>query len=153
MKTLDTIDQGILTILQEDAKSTHKEIAARLGLSTTPIYERVKRLEKEGYIKGYVALVDPKKLGRKLLVFASVSLREHAYENLQAFVKQVNSFPEVMECFHVTGAYDYLLKVLVADIEAYQDFVINGLSTAGNIAHVQSSFVMGEVKHATALPM
>lgn len=152
-KPLDNIDKGILKILQEDAKSRHKEIADQLGLSTTPIYERVKRLEREGYIKGYVALVDAEKLGKKLTVFCSVTLNQHVQEKLQEFVEKVNSFPEVMECYHVTGQYDYMLKVLVADIHDYQHFLINKLSAIKNLAHVVSSFVMGEVKHETSLPM
>lgn len=152
-KKLDDIDKGILEILQEDAKCRHKEIAAQLGLSTTPIYERVKRLEREGYIKNYVALVNADKLGKKLTVFCSVTLDQHVQEKLEEFVEKVNSFPEVMECYHITGQYDYMLKVLVADIRDYQHFLINKLSAIDNLAHVTSSFVMGEVKHETALPM
>lgn len=152
-KPLDKIDKGILEILQKDAKCRHKEIANQLGLSTTPIYERVKRLEREGYITGYVALVNPEKVGKKLTVFCSVTLDQHIKEKLEEFVDKVNSFPEVMECYHVTGKYDYMLKVLVADIRDYQHFLINSLSAIDNLAHVVSSFVIGPVKHETALPV
>ncbi len=152
-KRLDDIDRGILEILQEDAKSKHKEIADQLGLSITPIYERIKRLEREGYIKGYVALLDAEKIGKKLTVFCAVTLNQHVKEKLEEFVEKVNSFPEVMECYHITGQYDYMLKVLVADISDYQHFLINSLSAISNLAHVVSSFVMGEVKHETALPV
>lgn len=152
-KNLDAIDRGILEILQEDAKCRHKEIADQLGLSTTPIYERIKRLEREGYIKGYVALVDAEKLGKTLTVICSVTLNQHVHDKLEEFVEKVNGFKEVMECYHVTGQYDYVLKVLVRDIREYQQFLINKLSAIDNLAHVVSSFVMGEVKHETALPL
>jgi DNA-binding Lrp family transcriptional regulator len=149
----DVLDSEILKMLQEDAKYTNKEIAAALGLTTTPVFERIKRLEKEGFILRYVALCDASKLGFQLTSFCNVSLKEHAKEFLIRFEKDVQSLDEVMECYHIAGMYDYLLKVVVRDMQTYQNFVAKKLAALENIGRVQSSFVMTELKHATHLPV
>lgn len=151
MKLLDPIDLRILDLLQENAKLTNKEIAAQLSMSTTPVYERIKKLEEKGYISQYVALVDRQKLGFPLIAFCNVSLKEHSNKYLQVFEREVHSLDEVVECYHIAGAIDYLLKVLAQDMNTYQDFIVNKLAKLENIGNVQSSFVMTEVKYSTKI--
>lgn len=147
---LDKTDAQILELLQADALLTNKELADKLGKTTTPVYERVKRLEKEGYILKYTAIVDKHKIGKNLIAFTNVQLKQHSQSKISDFEKTVIKFDEVMECYHMTGVYDYLLKIIIADMPAYQDFIVNKLSKLADIGTVQSSFVMTEVKHATA---
>ncbi len=149
MSKLDATDLGILDILQQDAYSTNKEIADKLNMTTTPVFERVKRLEREGFIKAYVALLDRHKLGLQLIAFCNVQLKEHSTVFLQKFEQDVQSLAEVQEVYHIAGHYDYLLKVVVADMSNYQDFVSRKLAALDNIGRVQSSFVMKELKHST----
>ncbi|MCB9082007.1 MAG: Lrp/AsnC family transcriptional regulator [Lewinellaceae bacterium] len=153
MRTLDSIDFRILNLLQEDAKFTIKEIAAQLGMTTTPVYERIRRMEEDGYIKGYVALVDREKLDFQIQAFCNVSLKEHAREQLELFEANVQQLPEVAECYHIAGTFDYLLKVVVRDMNAYQEFMVNKLAVLENISNAQSSFVMSEVKYSTCLQL
>ncbi len=151
MKTgLDKTDIQILALLQQNARLTNKEIAHSIHKSVTPVYERIKRLEREGYIKGYKALLDRNKIGRTLLAITNVQLKEHAQDMLQIFETQIKEFPEVMECYNMTGVYDYLLKIVVKDMNSYQDFVMNKLAGLPNIHQVQSSFIMTEIKNDTA---
>lgn len=150
MMVLDEADRNILRYLQYDARLTNKEIADKLGKSVTPVYERIRRLEREGVIRRYVALVDRQKVGISLLAYTNVQLKEHSYQMLKAFEKAVVKLEEVMECNHMTGSYDYLLKIGVRDMQEYQDFIINKLSRLANIGTVQSSFVMTEIRHETA---
>ncbi len=149
---LDATDKQILNLLQEDAKYTNKEIAEKLHMTTTPIFERIKKLEREGFIQKYVALVDRKKAQRSLVAFCDVSLKEHTTEYLECFQQDVQSLIEVVECYHIAGMFDYLLKVVVPDMETYQNFVAKKLASLDNIGRVQSSFVMTEIKYSTALP-
>lgn len=151
MRTIDPTDMRILNLLQEDAHLTNKEIAAQLGLSTTPVFERIKRLEEDGIISQYVALVNRQKLDYALLAFCNVSLKEHSRNFLKQFENEVRSLKEVIECYHVAGMFDYLLKVVVKDMDAYQDFIVNKLAALDNIGNVQSSFVMTEIKYSTRL--
>jgi DNA-binding Lrp family transcriptional regulator len=150
MLVLDKIDKQILELLQHDARITNKELSAKLGLSTTPIFERVKKLERNGYIKGYVALVDPKKINRKLTSFISVSLKQHTNDKIKVFMNQVNKFSEVMECYHIAGQTDFIAKIVVEDMESYQKFIVNNFSKLDNISQIQSNFVMSELKNTTA---
>lgn len=150
---LDDIDRRLLELLQTDAMMTIKELAEKLHLSSTPVHERIKRLEKEGYIDGYTALVNRKKAGLGLLVMCDVSLKEHNLEYILQFEQAIKLLPEVTECFHIAGAFDYLLKVVVADMDAYQHFVKEKLATLENIGRVQSYFVMTEVKNTTRLAL
>jgi len=151
--TLDAIDRSILQMLQEDAFLTTKEIAVRVNMSTTPVFERVKRLERDGFIARYTALLDRRKVGLSMLVFCEVSLKEHNRDYLFRFEREVAELPEVVECHHITGAFDYLLKVVVRDMDGYQQFVKNKLAALENIGQVQSHFVMTEVKNSTVLPI
>ena len=150
MKELDKIDLQILDLLQHDARITNKELSAKLGLSTTPIFERVKKLERTGYIKSYVALVDKRKINRKLTCFLSVSLKQHTNDKISTFMSDVNRFNQVMECFHIAGQTDFILKVVVEDMDSYQKFIVDEFAKLDNISQLQSSFVMSELKHTTA---
>lgn len=147
---LDKTDIRLLELLQADARLTTKELADKLGKSVTPVYERKRRLENEGFITRYTAIVDKNKIGKSLVAFTNVQLRQHAQQILLNFEKTIVKFEEVMECYHMTGVYDYMLKVAVTDMAAYQDFIVNKLAKLTDIGTVQSSFVMTEVKHETA---
>jgi len=150
---MDKIDRSIVYLLQKDGKITIKEIAERLNLTTTPIFERVKKLEREGYIKSYKAILNRKKIGLQLMVFCNVTLNLHQTDYLKKFEKDIQQFPEVVECYHVAGMFDYLIKIYAEDMERYQDFLSNKLASLENISKVQSSFVMTEVKDSTYLPI
>ncbi len=151
MENLDTIDLQILKQLQTDSDINIKELAGQLFLTATPVYERIKRLEREGYITKYVALLDKKKMNLGMTVFCNVRLKEHAKNVGSNFVKDIVALPEIIECYNIAGDYDFMLKILVEDMSSYQDFVMNKLSTIENIGNTQSIFVMGEIKHSTAL--
>ena len=147
---LDKTDINILNLLQEDGRITIKALSEKLGLSTTLIFERMKRLEKDGVIDKYVALINQKKIDRKLSVFVSISLKNHTRSYLESFVKEMNSYNEVQECFHIAGDFDFMLKVVLKDMEAYESFILSKLSVISNIAHVKSSFVLSKNKYSTA---
>lgn len=153
MVQLDKHDKNILKILQQNSKTTHKEIADSIGLTVTPTFERIKRLEKLGVIKKHVALVDRNLVGKELIVFCNVSLKEQTREALKSFEKSIPKLTEVMECYYIAGAYDFLLKVIITDMRAYQNFVLSKLSNLPNVSHVQSSFVMSDLKYETAIDL
>lgn len=152
-KDLDTIDLAILRIMQEDSRTTIKQMAEQMNLSTTPIFERIKKLEKKGFILKQVALLDPIRLDLKLTAFISVSITDHSSVALEALVNQVITFPEVLECHHVTGNSDFLLKVILKDIEAYNQFLLRKLSNVPNISNIESSFSLSSRKTSMALPI
>jgi len=147
---LDATDIKILEILQQDGRITTKALADQLNLTTTPVFERVKRLEKDGVIKKYVALVDNRKLDLSLTAFISISLNKHSRTYLEKFVTEVNQYPEVMECYHIAGNFDFLLKIVVKNMEKYESFILTKLSTIANLGQVQSSFVLSNNIHKTA---
>ena len=149
---IDAIDRRIIQKLQDNCKSTIKDIAASLNMTTTPVFDRIKRLESEGYILGYTAIVDKNKLGFGLISFASVTLRTHSKENIHSFELDIKKLPEVMECYHIAGMFDYLLKIFSKDMADYQYFITNKLASIANIGKVQSSFIMTEVKNEKVLP-
>lgn len=144
---LDEKDKAILRVLQHDARLTNKELAARVHLSTTPVFERVKRLERMGFIRQYATILDAQKLDRGFAVFCSVKLRQLNAERAMAFVEMVREIPEVTECYNISGAFDYLLRVQSPDMRYYQQFLLNVLGRHDNIASLESTFVMEEVKH------
>ncbi|GER59412.1 Lrp/AsnC family transcriptional regulator [Patiriisocius marinus] len=148
---LDSIDKGLLRYLQEDAKQTNKELSAKLNLSVTAVYERIKKLERSGLIKQYVAILDKKQLSLGFMVFCHVKLAQHTEANITDFEAEVSKLPEVLECFHVSGEYDYLLKVVVEDMDAFRTFMINKLTSLNHIGSTQSSFNISEVKNSTAI--
>lgn len=147
MHTLDDTDRAILHYLQEDATLKTRELAARLNLSYTPVYERVRRLEKEGIITKYVALIDREKVGKKLMVFCNIALKEHSLSMGEKFVEAIMAIPEVLECFNISGDYDFLLKIVVNDMPEYQRFLMQKLGSLENIGSTHSLFVMGEIKN------
>ncbi len=150
---LDKTDVEILNILQQDAKLTTKEIAHQVNLSVTPVFERIKKLESEGYIKNYIALLDREMLQLDLIVFCNIKIKEHTKLIGNKFVKDILSLEEVTECYNVSGDFDFILKVLVKDMKAYQDFVLNKLGEIENIGSAHSIFVMGEIKNSQSLPI
>ncbi|KYG79119.1 DNA-binding Lrp family transcriptional regulator [Roseivirga ehrenbergii] len=149
---VDKIDKQILRLLQLDAKKTTKEIAADLGLTTTPVHERIKKLEREGYIQQYSIRIDRKKVGLMMMAFCSVSLKNHERAFIEKFEQDIQLLDEVIDCYHIGGMFDYLLKVLVPDMDAYQRFISKKLADLDNIGNVQSSFVMSEIKHSAQIP-
>lgn len=146
METLDETDLKILRTLQRNAKMTTKELAAAVNLTPTPVFERQRRLERRGYIKKYVAVLDAERLGLGLLVFCKVKLKQINHEIADAFTRRIARMPEVTECYNTSGAYDYLLKVRARDMRQYQEFVLNKLGEMDDLSSVESSFVMSEVK-------
>jgi Lrp/AsnC family transcriptional regulator len=150
-QTLDKIDIQILSILQSDSNRTTKSIAQELGMTTSPIFERIKKLEKEGFIKKYVAVLDNKKIGLKLKVFIGITLQGHTRSFLEKFVKEINNFPEVVECHRVSGNYDYLLKLVVEDIEAYETFIISKLTLLPYLGNVQSLITLSTGKETNEI--
>jgi Lrp/AsnC family leucine-responsive transcriptional regulator len=147
MALFDKIDEALLGSLQKDSTKTIKQLAAELSLTTTPVYERIKRLEKKGIIERYRAVINPAKVGKELCVIILVSLKEHAKENLLNFEGKVNALNEVTECYHVTGEHDYLLKAYISNMEGYRDFLTNKLAKIPNIVNVHSSFVVSQIKN------
>lgn len=153
LHNLDATDLRILRLLQHQAKVTNKEVAAELGLTASPVYERIRKLERTGVIRRYVALIDREQLGLRLLVFCNVSIKEHTRPYILQFEREIQTLPEVLECFHTAGGFDYLLKIVVPDMNAYQQFLVQKLAALENIGRVQSSFVMDEIKHDTQIPI
>jgi len=151
MEKLDKLDKQILKLLQKDCSLNTKQVADKVGLSITPTYERIKKLEKTGIIESYVALLNKEKVGKSLMIFCNVSLQLHSKPLLKKFEQTVVKFDEVMECYHTAGTFDYLLKIVANDMNNYQDFITNKLAALENISHVQSSFVMTEVKYKTEI--
>lgn len=151
MSKLDEIDVRLLMLLQADCKKTTAAYAQKLNLSTTAVYERVKRLEKTNVIKGYVALVDRQKINRSFTVLCHITLVQHKKEYVLQFERDVLKLIEVVECYHISGDYDYILKIHVRDMEAYREFMVTKLTSIKNIGATQSSFVISEVKHTTAI--
>lgn len=150
---LDPTDIAILRCLQENARLTTKELASKVNLSTTPVFERFKRLEKEGFIKKYVAVLDADKLGQGFIVFCSVKLRQMGRDIANDFVDRVRDIPQVTECYNISGEFDYLLKIHAPDMKYYNEFLINVLGTIDSLGSVQSSFVMNEIKQMNGLPL
>ena len=146
MESLDKTDLQLLRILQKNSKLTTKELADAVHLTPTPVFERQKRLERQGYIKKYVAVLDPDKLDQSLLVFCKVKLKQINHEIASDFERQIMYISEVTECYNISGAYDYLLKVRAKNMRQYQEFVLNKLGNIDSLASIESTFVMSEVK-------
>lgn len=150
---LDSLDYRIINLLQSNAKITIKELAIRLNLTTTPVHERIKKLERQGIIERYTVLVNREKLGLNTLVLCSVSLQNHKKEHIEEFERDILNLDEVVECYHIGGMYDYQLKVMVTDMGEYQAFVSQKLAALRNIGTVHSSFVMSEIKRQQGIPV
>ncbi|MGE8554467.1 Lrp/AsnC family transcriptional regulator [Chryseobacterium jejuense] len=150
---LDDTDKKLLLFLQEDCKQTTKELSGKLGLSVTAIYERIKKMENAGVISKYVALLDKSKVQRNFIILCHIKLTQHKKEFVLQFEKEVMNLQEVTECFHVSGDYDYILKIGVRDIEDYRNFMLTKLTTLQHIASTHSSFMISEVKNTTAIAL
>lgn len=150
---LDPIDIEILKLLQVDATLTNKEISIKIHRSIATIHERIRRLKDQGFILRTVAILDRKKINKSLIAFSQVLLNDHTASTLKQFEDQVNEFPEVMECFQMTGTFDFVLRIATSDIDAYHDFYRNKLATLPGITTVQSFFVLSETKSITAYPL
>lgn len=148
---LDAKDLAILKLLQQNARITVKEISDKVHLSTTPVHERIKRMEDSGVIKQYATLVDHAKVKKGLMVICYVSLRQHSKTSGDKFIKAINDLNEVIECYTISGEFDFILKVVAENMDAYYDFHVNKLSQVENMGKVQSVFVMGVIKQTHQL--
>lgn len=148
---LDSIDTQLLNYLQKDAKQTNKELASKLNMSVTAVYERIKKLEKAGVIDAYVALLNKESIGRAFVAFCHIKLVKHSQELVNQFEKEVATIDEVLEVYHLSGDYDYLLKVHVKDMGSFRNFMVNKLTNMDHIGSSNSMFVISEVKHTTAV--
>ena len=144
---LDKVDLQILRTLQDNARLTTKELAARVSLSSTPVFERLKRLENSGYIKKYIAVLDAENLNQGFVVFCSVKLVRLNKDIAFEFTRIIQEIPEVTECYNISGDYDYLLKIHAPNMKYYQEFILNVLGTIDSLGSLRSTFVMDEVKH------
>lgn len=143
---LDKVDLLILRTLQENARLTTKELAARVNLSSTPVFERLRRLENNGYIKKYIAVLDAEKLNQGFVVFCNVKLRRMNRDIAADFAQVIREIPEVTECYNISGSFDYLLKIHAPNMKYYQEFILNVLGTIESLGSIESTFVMDEVK-------
>ncbi len=149
---LDTIDHQIIQLLQFNGKVTIKEIANKLNLTTSPVFERIKRLEEKKVIKGYTALVDPKKVNKGQIVFCNVSMPDYTEKNIKEFENKVDLMPEVLECYHFAGVVDYQMKVFVRDIDAYNE-LLRKISLLPMVRVHSSVVVLRQIKHTTIVPI
>ena len=150
---LDAIDRKILAILQDDCRITMQELAERVGLTASPCHRRVKILEEKGVIKRYIALVDQKAVGLPVSVFISIKLERQKEEDLERFAKAISGWREVLECYLMTGHRDYLLRVVVSDLSAYERFLKQKLTRVSGISSIESSFALDQIKYSIALPV
>ncbi len=150
---LDTKDQLILEILQNDSTISVKDIGEKIGLSFTPTYERIKNLERNGVIRKYVALIDRFKIGVEIVVYCNITLKEQSKEALDEFERRITPIPQVLDVISLSGNYDYMLKIVAHDIRSYNDFVVEVISNIPNIGQYHSSIVMNECKKETAYPL
>ncbi|MFY7671993.1 Lrp/AsnC family transcriptional regulator [Tenacibaculum sp. MEBiC06402] len=148
---LDNTDKKLINLLQEDSKRTNKQLSLLLNLSVTAVFERIKKLERAEIITRYIAQVDPKKVDKSFIVFCQVKLIQHSREYLSVFESEILKLDEVSECFHISGDYDYVLKIYVKDMEEYREFMVNKLTTIKHIGSTQSSFMIGEVKNTAKI--
>lgn len=151
---MDRIDKKILEVLQEDGRISNQELADQVALSPSPCLRRVKQLEEEGYIHRYVALLDPAKIGLQLTIMVSVTLVNHDPKVMQHFEETIASLPQVIQCYLITGqTADYLLKVIVANLQEYQFFLLKKLTIIDGVNQVHSSFVLQRIVDKTSLPL
>lgn len=153
MKKIDDIDCQLLELLQRNGRATVKELSQQLGLSSTPVFERIKKLEKSGVIDHYAAMLNTDKLGKKLYAFAHISLKDHSKELVEAFTQQIIKIPQVLECHYVTGDTDFILKILLNDMEKYRQFMMNQLFDMSNIAKVESFLSLSVSKNTNYIKL
>ncbi|MCF2488830.1 Lrp/AsnC family transcriptional regulator [Dyadobacter sp. CY347] len=147
----DLTDRKIMELLQADSQLTIKEIASRINLSVTPVHERIRKLEKEGIIDKYVCLLNRRKLGKALVVYCNITLDKQRKESFEDFNQAIVKMSEVLECSVVSGNFDYMLKVIVEDAEAYNQFYQHKLSALKSVLHISSYFVISEIKYTTGI--
>lgn len=152
-ETLDETDRKILRILQRNSDLTVKELAAKLHLSTSPTFERQKRLERDGYIERYMAVLNPRKVGNGIMVLCNIRLKQHSQELIQEFMNVVQNLEEITECYNTSGDYDFLIKVYAHDMKSYQQFMLNTLGTINCIGSLHSIFVIDETKNTHGVPI
>lgn len=152
-RRIDAIDRRILTELQRDGRATIQDLAERVGLSPSPCLRRIRMLEEAGILKGYVAVVDQAKVGLPVSVFASVKLERQREEELDRFALAIARWPEVVECYLMTGRHDYLVRVVVPDLAAYERFLKDKLTRLEGVASIESSFALGQLKYTSVLPI
>lgn len=153
MEILDKTDKAILRALQVNAKLTTKELADKVHLSSSPTFDRQKRLEREGYIKKYVALVDSRKVGNNIIIWCNIRLKQHTHDYIKEFMDAVQNIEEITDCYNTSGDFDFLIKVHTRDMEAYQDFMLNTLGKMHCLGSLNSVFVIGNVKSTTEVPI
>lgn len=154
MKThLDEVDVQLLSLLQQDGRITNADLAKAVGLSPPSVLQRVRVLEKAGLIKGYFGLLDPEKLGLRITALAMISLSLHQEQPIERFRRSINEIPEVLECYHVSGDFDFLLKIVVKDIRSYEQLIRERLSKIKGIQQIRTSFVLATTKHTTQIPL
>lgn len=151
MTKLDEIDIHILNSLQENSRKTVKELSAELELSASPTFERIKKLEKAGFIKGYTAIIDADMLGKKLYAFAHISLKEHSKDAVNEFTASILAIPQIMECHYTSGDSDFIIKILVENMDAYRDFILTKLFEMSNIGKVETYLSLSVVKNTNAI--
>ena len=148
---MDATDKKILEILQVNAMITAKEMAQKLSLTTTPIYERIKKLQKSGIIKQYVALLDANLVGKSILVFMNITIKDHHFDKRNEFVKEIKRLDSVIEFYHTSGSFDFLAKVRFSDIKTFRDFLVNDVASIYNISDIESQIVLEEIKYSTKI--
>lgn len=150
---LDATDKKIIVFLQQDSKVTTKELSNNLNLSNTAVYERIRKLEKNGVIEKYVAVINKEKVDKSFVVFCQIKLIQHKHEYVIKFEREVIKFEEVLECFNISGEYDYILKIVVKDMKAYRKFLNDKLTTLDHISSTHSTFIINEVKNSATINM
>lgn len=153
MDKLDKIDLLLLRAIQENSRLTTKELAAKVHLSTTPVFERMRRLENNGYIKKYITVVDAEKLNQGFVVFCNVKLKRVNHDIAREFTRTILDIPEVTECYNISGNFDYMLKIHAPDMRYYQRFILNVLGHIDSLGSLESVFVMDEIKHEYSVPI
>lgn len=153
MRHLDEVDVQLLSLLQADGRITNADLAKAVNLSPPSVLQRVRTLEKAGLIRGYTALLDADKLGLKITALAMISLSLHQEQPIERFRRSVQDIPEILECYHVSGEYDFLLKIVVRDMRAYEALIRERISKIKGIRQITSSFVFGVPKHTTQIPL
>jgi DNA-binding Lrp family transcriptional regulator len=148
---MDATDKKILEILQVNAMITAKEMAQKLSLTTTPIYERIKKLQKSGIIKQYVALLEANLVGKSILVFMNITIKDHHSDKRNEFVKEIKRLDSVIEFYHTSGSFDFLAKVRFSDIKTFRDFLVNDVASIYNISDIESQIVLEEIKYSTKI--
>jgi len=150
---MDEVDIQILRLLQQDGRITNADLSKRVDLSPPSVLQRVRALEKAGFIRGYTAILDPDRLGLKIMAFAQISLSLHQDMPIERFRRSIQDIDEVLECYHVSGEYDFLLKIVVKDMRAYEALIREKISRIRGIRQINSSFVFGVPKHSAAIPI